>query len=107
MEFIIENVFGVSEFKDEMFNKTEYYQKIYGFERNEKDKLHSSRNNEADAFKHAFMQAVWVIRRGQQSAWAGGQYHEVFDGKKYNQPASEYNMDQWNDIYNKEKILCA
>ena len=43
-------------FNDEMVNKTWQYQKEYGFEVSP-IKGHEFWNNQADAFKHAYMQA--------------------------------------------------
>lgn len=52
--FILEqNSQLIDNFKKEMFKKTVEYQKKYGFDIGSGE--HSTWNNEADAFKHAFM----------------------------------------------------
>ncbi len=87
-------------FKDEMFNKTMYYQKQYGFKYNENDKNHATWNNEADAFKHTFMQAIGSLRYGNIKTIAGGWWHE--HESKDIQPKGEENMDTWNNRVGRE-----
>ncbi len=83
----------IDDYNNEMYRKTLEYQKKYGFElgTSQKELTH---NNEADAFKHAFMQAVGSERYGAILAALGGLYHENISR---NQPSSERNMDLWNN----------
>lgn len=87
----------ITDFKNEMFNKTMHYQKQYGFEYNRNDKEHATWNNEADAFKHAFMQAVGSFRYGRGGSALGGWSHEVKGNVSHKQPQGERNMDDWNN----------
>lgn len=86
---------GVSE---KALKQTYKYQKIYGFKMGAgKENTH---NNEADAFKHAFMQAYTTICTFRGWAIAGGNYHEYIEGK--NDPIKERNMDLWNNSIGRE-----
>jgi len=87
----------VKDFKDEMFNKTMYYQKIYGFETNKENKEHATWNNEADAFKHAFMQAVGSLKYSTPIAQFMAWRHEQNGNRDNGQPRGEENMDNWNN----------
>ena len=53
-------------FSQWMIDDTEYYQKKYGFDSKEDDKSFSTHNNEADAFKHTYMQA-WNSKSPRES----------------------------------------
>ena len=98
----LKDVKAVKQFNDEMFNKTMYYQKIYGFEYNRQDKKHAAWNNEADAFKHAYMQAIGSLRYSNPVAQFMGYYHEQDGNKNQGQPAGEQNMDTWNNRVGRE-----
>ena len=60
-------------FKNEMYAKTKKYQKIYGFDIGTGE--HDTWNNEADAFKHAYMQAIAQFDWGSIVSTIGGYYH--------------------------------
>ena len=52
----------IKQYNNEIYAKTKKYQKIYGFEIGKGE--HDTWNNEADAFKHTFMQAdLHIINR--------------------------------------------
>lgn len=85
-----------AKFKQEMYNDTGHYQKIYGFQIG-KDPQHATWNNEADAFKHAYMQAIGTIRYGVPGAALGGLIHELNGNSSHGQTKGEENMDKWNN----------
>ncbi len=80
-------------FSNKMINDTIKYQQKYGFEIGQNN---STWNNEADAFKHAYMQAVLALRTNEQIAKFLGDSHEK-DGANRGQPQGEDNMDRWNN----------
>ena len=86
----------ITNFKQEMYNETGNYQKIYGYETNP-DPNHASWNNEADAFKHAFMQAIGVQRYNVPIAAIFAKGHELKGKFAQGQPKAEENMDNWNN----------
>ncbi|MBR1907564.1 hypothetical protein IJ818_01355 [bacterium] len=79
--------------------KQKKYQKIYGFEIGTGE--HDTWNNEADAFKHAYMQAIAQFDFGSVTSNIGGYYHE-FEGLLKNQSKEEANMDLWNNEIGRE-----
>ena len=81
-----------NKFTDEMINDTIKYQRKYGFEIGEND---SAWNNESDAFRHAYMQAI-LLQRYNLLAKNLGNWHETM-GNLNNQDPKEYNMDSWNN----------
>lgn len=83
------------EFGREMFNKTMKYQKKYDF-KSDPDPKKATWNNEADAFKHTFMQAVLSMRYNETFSHILGDKHEM-DGRKKGQDPGEENMDLWNN----------
>ena len=83
------------EFGREMFNKTMKYQKKYNF-KSDSDPKKATWNNEADAFKHTFMQAVLSMRYNETFSHILGDKHEI-DGRKKGQDPGEENMDLWNN----------
>ena len=87
------------QFSDEIYAKTKKYQKKYGFEIGVGE--HDTWNNEADAFKHAFMQAVLAQRFTSLISLILGRLHE-WEGDKTNQPKAEKNMDLWNNKVGRE-----
>lgn len=89
----------IEKFNNEMYTKTKKYQKIYGFEIG--TGKNDTWNNEADAFKHAFMQAITQFDFGGIVSTLGGYYHEI-DGSLRNQPFEEANMDLWNNEVGRE-----
>lgn len=90
-----------AKFKQEMFNEAGNYQKIYGYETNP-DPNHASWNNEADAFKHAFMQAIGVQRYNVPTAAIFAKGHELNGKVNKGQPEAEENMDNWNNRVGRE-----
>lgn len=83
-----------------VFKETSKYQKDYGFEMG--TGKHATWNNEADAFKHTFMQAQLGLYFGQHAAKALGDKHERDGNKKMGQPKGEENMDKWNNAKGRE-----
>ncbi len=99
-DFII-NKETQKKFNNEIHNKTMHYQKQYGFEYNKNNPKYPTWNNEADAFKHAFMQAVLTNRYYNLVSKLGGDIHEI-DNLLKNAPKSESNMDWWNNKIGRE-----
>ena len=91
----------ITNFKQEMYNEAGNYQKIYGYETNP-DPNHASWNNEADAFKHAFMQAIGVQRYYVPTAAIFAKGHELNGKVNKGQPEAEENMDNWNNRVGRE-----
>ena len=83
------------EFGREMFNKTMKYQKKYNF-KSDSDPKKATWNNEADAIKHTFMQAVLSMRYNETFSHILGDKHEI-DGRRRGQDPGEENMDLWNN----------
>ena len=80
---------------NDVFDKTVKYQKMYGFGMGTGNE--ATHNNEADAFKHTFMQADLTLKFNEEISKFIGDDHE----KKPNNDPNEKNMDLWNnDIYN-------
>ena len=74
------------QFNNEIYAKTKKYQQIYGFEIGTGDK--DTWNNEADAFKHTFMQAQLAVQYNSAAADIAGNIHE-WQGNNYkNHPGS-------------------
>ncbi len=80
-------------FSNKIVNDTIKYQQKYGFNIGENN---STWNNEADAFKHTYMQAILALRGNQQIAKILGDNHEK-SGANRGQPLGEDNMDRWNN----------
>lgn len=72
-------------------------QKKYGFQIGTGE--HATWNNEADAFKHAYMQWYLTFHFGKPIAKALGDYHEK---ETPNAPKTETNMDLWNNAIGRE-----
>ena len=85
-------------FSNKMTNKTIKYQRKYKFEIGENN---STWNNEADAFKHTYMQAYLSLRTTEQIAKIIGDDHEKKGGDR-GQPSGEENMDKWNNQQGRE-----
>ena len=83
------------DFNDEIYAKTKKYQKIYGFEIGIDKK--DTWNNEADAFKHTFMQARLTVQYNNSMAKAAGNFHEIDGNLRKGQTKGEENMDLWNN----------
>ena len=90
----------IKQYNNEIYSKTKKYQKIYGFEIGAGE--HDTWNNEADAFKHAFMQAFLTIKYGKTMGLIGGYLHERNGNKYYSQSKGEENMDKWNNAQGRE-----
>ncbi|MBR1908627.1 hypothetical protein IJ818_06800, partial [bacterium] len=86
------------EYNDEIVNKTLHYQKKFGF-KTSTQKGHEFWNNEADAFKHAFIGADMYFKYGDMGSLVGGIYHET---QTPNNPHGEWNMDSWNNNQGRE-----
>lgn len=86
-------------YNNEIYAKTKKYQKIYGFEIG--TGAHDAWNNEADAFKHTFMQADLALKTTVGLSKFAGDIHE-WQGEKNHQPAGEKNMDLWNNEIGRE-----
>ena len=89
------------EFNREIIDKTVEYQNKYNFDIG--TGKHATWNNEADAFKHAFMQAKMVYKSGgiELPATILGNYHEFIEGNKI-QSEGEKNMDLWNNYIGRQ-----
>ena len=83
-----------------VFNETVKYQKQYGFKIGKGE--HATWNNEADAFKHTYMQAQLALWFGQTAAKIAGDIHEKQGNKDMGQPKGEENMDKWNNAQGRE-----
>ena len=83
-----------------IFDLTAKYQKIYGFKIGTGE--HATHNNEADAFKHAFMQAQLALWGGEYIAKMLGDFHEFQGNTSMGQSLGEYNMDNWNNEQGRE-----
>ena len=84
------------EFNKEVLEKTRTAQQKYNFDMGPDN--NSTHNNEADAVKHALMQAILIYRSGGLDTPARflGDHHER-EGDWSNQPIQEKNMDLWNN----------
>lgn len=80
-------------FKNEMLEDTIYYQRKYHFDIG--TGKHATWNNEADAFKHAYMQAYLSLIKGSIISFSAGIEHELKNPK---QPHDELIMDLHNNL---------
>ena len=87
------------EFNKYIHNETVKYQRQYGFEMGTGE--HATWNNEADAFKHAYMQAVLSIDNNDSVSAIAGYHHEIFGKETIN---GERNMDLWNNKIGREIV---
>jgi hypothetical protein len=87
-------------YNDQVFNATVYYQKQYGFDIGTGE--HATWNNEADAFKHTFMQAQLALLGNENLAKYLGDRHEKDGNTKQGQTKEEEQMDQWNNAQGRE-----
>ena len=86
------------ELNKETLKYTYKYQKIHGFDMGTGSE--ATHNNEADAFKHAFMQVYLKVVHPKLSAKIIGDYHEYIEGWNYDK--RENNMDLWNNAIGRE-----
>ena len=94
------------ELNRETLKYTYKYQKIHGF--NMGTGKEATHNNEADAFKHAFMQVYLKVVYPRTPAKTIGDYHEYIEGWNYDK--RENNMDLWNNAIGRkvfDNIKCA
>lgn len=85
-------------FNEDVLKQTYKYQNRHGFKMGTGEE--GTHNNEADAFKHAFMQAYATFSWWRNGAKALGDYHEFIEG--FNGPKGERNMDLWNNSIGRE-----
>jgi len=85
------------DFNKKILDATYYYQKKYGFQIG--TGIEATHNNEADAFKHAFMQAYLTLRFDRNISQMLGDFHEM---ETPTAPKSERNMDLWNNSIGRE-----
>ena len=98
--YLIEVLPQFKKFKEDMFSKTLEYQNKYGF--NIGSGEHSTWNNEADAFKHTFMQARSTVIYGASISKIFADLNERNGNKYYSQSKGEENMDRWNNAVGRE-----
>ncbi len=91
-------IWSKEEFIQTMLKDTVKYQKQYGFELENG----SAWNNEADAFRHAYMQAYLTLRFKDSIAKFLGDTHEKEGNKKHNQSKKEEQMDLHNNKIGRE-----
>ena len=84
-------------FNKDVLNATYKAQKKYGFEMGTGE--HATWNNEADAFKHAYLSWYLSYKYGDEIAKYFGDMHE---DETPNAPAYERNMDLWNNAIGRE-----
>ena len=81
------NFKNIEDYNNSIYYLTKKYQKKYGFKIG--TGIHDTWNNEADAFKHTFMQADLALKYGVTLSGLAGHYHEF----QPNNPIGEKNMD--------------
>lgn len=79
--------------------KAEKYGEMYGLKKNPDSRGH---NDEVDAFRHTFMQALLSLKIGETAARRLGTAYEIYGDKTDRQPPNERNMDQWNNAVGRE-----
>ena len=89
----------LEKYVEHLNSKVEKYYNIYHFSM---EPNHTSHNNEADAFKHAFMQAQLALWGGEYIAKMLGDFHEFQGNTSMGQSLGEYNMDNWNNEQGRE-----
>lgn len=93
------NLFDKDGFAKRMVKDTLEYQKKYKFDAGKDGK--TTYNNEADAFKHAYMQWTLSTENGKYIAEKAGNYHD----RKEGDVIGERNMDLWNNKIGREVFL--
>ncbi len=91
---LLEKYYGQNVVKD-----VAHYQPEYGFDMGNNNS--TTWNNEADAFKHTYMQAQLALLGGRNFAKLLGDSHER-QGADRGQPSGEENMDLWNNHQGRE-----
>ena len=79
--------------------KAQKYGEKYGLEKNTKK---PGWNDEVDAFRHTFMQAMLSLKIGETTARRLGTAWEVQGTISREQDSNERNMDQWNNAIGRE-----
>ena len=92
-------------FNDKIVNDTLKYQKQYGFEIGTGE--HATWNNQADAFKHAYMQAILYQQANKIAGKKAGDFTSKLLGDFHewetrNGDKTENNMDLWNNEVGRE-----
>ena len=87
-----------NQYSSHVVKQVKHYQKVYGFDMPNG----STHNNEADAFKHTFMQAELAIYGTQDIAKRLGDMHEQDGNIRNSQPKGEEIMDQHNNAQGRE-----
>ncbi|MCM1009770.1 MAG: hypothetical protein NC390_02685 [Fusobacterium sp.] len=86
-------------YSGKMVADTLKYQQQYEFDAGKNNK--TTWNNEADAFKHTYMQAFMSLLGGPLVGKMAGDMHES-QGTSKGQPTGESNMDLWNNREGRE-----
>lgn len=102
MSILTKGINTLTKFKRDEINEktlkaTYKAQKKYGFEMGTGE--HATWNNEADAFKHAYMQWYMTWKYGKNFTKLVGDYHEW---ENPNDPDYECNMDKWNNAVGRD-----
>ena len=92
--------YAAKKYNNYIFDATTKYQKQYGFDIG--TGAHATWNNEADAFKHTYMQAQLALWAGKHAAKFAGDFHEWQGNKDMGQSKGEENMDKWNNAQGRE-----
>ena len=92
--------YAAKKYNNYIFDATTKYQKQYGFDIG--TGAHATWNNEADAFKHTYMQAQLALWAGKHAAKFAGDFHEWQGNKDMGQSSGEENMDKWNNAQGRE-----
>ena len=85
--------------------KQDMVDKTYGYALKKKLKITDNTkgwNDEADAFRHAFMEASLVLKYGNLLASSFGWQHEISGNIINKQDSRESNMDTWNNAVGRE-----
>ena len=82
-----------NKYSQELYAKTKFYQKKYGFKLDSLDG--DTHNNEADAFKHTFGAADISLKTTSGISKGITNFHEL---QQKDNPSYEENMDKWNNL---------
>lgn len=86
-------------FYSNYIGKAEKYGEMYGLKKNP---ISRGWNDEVDAFRHTFMQALLSLKIGETAARRLGTAWEVKGTISREQKSGERNMDQWNNAVGRE-----
>lgn len=86
-------------FYSNYIGKSEKYGEMYGLKKNP---IKPGWNDEIDAFRHTFMQALLSLKIGETAARRLGTAYEIHGDKADGQKSNERNMDQWNNAVGRE-----